>query len=227
MSDRKAALFFVFISKPKTGKHANHSMIHVDYNGDVILEQQRVLEAALSTNPKTQKALQKLVRQVVMEARSTVVRAAGQAMEHDPRQAARAVRTAVYKKILGANINIYSSMHAHGTNSYEPPRHPSARGGNRRMRSARTQQIMSYAPLDRGFILRWQNDGTTDRNINFKNNSRRKVDKWNHHPNTGYRGRIAPRNFFRGAGERALAQAADNLAVLIDNELMTMLNKTK
>ena len=205
-------------------------MIHVDYNGDVILEQQRVLEAALSTNPKTQKALQKLVRQVVMEARSTVVRAAGQAMEHDPRQASRAVRTAVYKKILGANINIFSSMHAHGTNSYEPPRHPSARGGNRRMRSARTQQIMSYAPLDRGFILRWVNGGmtkTNPRTINFTRNEKRKVDKWNKHPNTGSRGAIAPRNFFRGAGERALAQAADNLAVLIDNELMTMLNKTK
>lgn len=205
-------------------------MIHVDYNGDVILEQQRVLEAALSTNPKTQKALQKLVRQVVMEVRSTVVRAAGQAMEHDPRQAARAVRTSIYKKILGANINIYSSKRAHGTNSYEPPRHPSHRGGNRRPRSGRTQQIMSYAPFDRGFILRWINDGmtkTNPRTINFTRNENRKVDKWNKHPNTGSRGYIAPRNFFRGAGERALAQAADNLAVLIDNELMTMLNKTK
>ncbi len=202
-------------------------MIHIDYNGEVILEQQRVLEAALSTNPKTQKALQKLIRQVVIEARATVVAAADSAMNSDPRHAAQAVRTSVYKKILGANINIYSSKKAHGKNNYEPPRHPSARGGNRRVRSARTRQIMSYAPLDRGFILRWQNDGTTERNINFKSNSRRKVDKWNNHPNTGYRGRIAPRNFFRGAAERSLAQAADNLAVLIDTELMTILNKTK
>lgn len=202
-------------------------MIHIDYNGEVVLEQQRVLEAALSTNPKTQKALQKLIRQAVLEARGTVVKAAGSAMDSDPRHAAEAVRTSVYKKILGGNINIYSSKKAHGKNNYEPPRHPSVRGGNRRVRSARTSQIMSYAPLDRGFILRWQNDGTNDRNIKFKSNDRRKVDKWNHNPNTGNRGRIAPRNFFRGAAERAMAQAADNLAVLIDTELMTMLNKTK
>ena len=202
-------------------------MIHLDYSGEVILEQQRVLEAALSTNPKTQKALQKLIRRVVIEARAQVVKAAGRAMDSDPRESARAVRTSVYKKILGGNINIYSSRRAHGQNNYEPPRHPSVRGGNRRRRSARTNQVMHYAPLDRGFILRWQNDGTQERNITFKHNDRRHEDRWNKHPNTGYRGRIAARNFFRGAGERALAQAADNLATLIDTELMDMLNKKK
>lgn len=202
-------------------------MIHLDYDGEVIMEQKRVLEAALSTNPKTQKALQKLIQQVLKEARAQVVKAAGRAMEHDPREAARAVRTAVYKKILGANINIYSSRRAHGQNNYEPPRHPSVRGGNRRTRSPRTNKVMHYAPLDRGFILRWINDGTQERNITFKHNGRRHEDRWNHHPNTGYRGSIAARNFFRGAGEHALAQAADQLSTLIDTELMDMLNKTK
>jgi hypothetical protein len=87
---------------------------------------------------------------------------------------------------------------------------------------------MNYAPLDRGFILRWINDGKPGaRNIQFKSNDRRKADKWNKHPNTGNRGNIAPRNFFRGAGERALAQAADNLATLIDTELDDILNKKK
>jgi hypothetical protein len=51
------------------------------------------------------------------------------------------------------------------------------------------------------------------------------VDKWNKHPNTGNRGNIAARNFFRGAGERALVTAADNLANLIDTELETILSK--
>ena len=81
---------------------------------------------------------------------------------------------------------------------------------------------------DRGFILRWINSGTPGgRNIKFTPNDRRKVDQWNKHPNTGNRGNIAARNFFRGAGERALAQAADNLTNLIDTELEAMLNKTK
>ena len=199
-------------------------MIGIELNDTVIVEQQRALEAALSTNPKTQKALQKLIRGVIKEARAKVVGSIN--FKHgDPRGAAQSVRTAVYKKILGANINIYSSRKAHGTTSYEPPRHPSHRGGNRRTRSPRTQQIMSYGPLDRGFILRFLNNGTDNRSVGFSANDKRKVDKWNKHPNTGSRGAIAPRNFFRGAGERALAQAADNLATLIDTELGAMLNK--
>ena len=202
-------------------------MIELEVNDAVILEQQKVLETALSTNPKTQKVLQKLIRKVIMEARKSVVDAASRKMKHDPRSAAQAVRTSVYKKILGANINIFSSRKAHGSNNYEPPRKGvSGRGGNRRTRSSRTSQIMGYAPLDRGFILRWINDGTPGaRSIEFTSNDRRKVDKWNKHPNTGNRGNIAPRNFFRGAGDRALAQAADNLATLIATELEAMLNK--
>ena len=204
-------------------------MFGLEVNSAVIVEQKKVLEQALSTNPKTQKALQKLIRNVIMEARAKVSSAASNKMKNDPRGAAQAVRTSVYKKILGANINIFSSRKAHGQNSYEPPRKGvSGRGGNRRTRSARTRQIMGYAPLDRGFILRWINDGTPGaRNIEFTPNDRRKVDKWNKHPNTGNRGNIAARNFFRGAGERALAQAADNLATLIDTELEAMLNKKK
>ena len=199
-------------------------MIELEVNDAIIVEQQRALEAALSTNPKTQKALQRLIRGVIKEARAQVVDSI-KFKGGDPRGAAQSVRTAVYKKILGANINIYSSRKAHGTTSYEPPRHPSHRGGNRRTRSPRTQQIMSYGPLDRGFILRFLNGGTDNRSVEFTTNDKRKVDKWNKHPNTGSRGAIAPRNFFRGAGTRALAQAADNLATLIDTELEAMLNK--
>ena len=204
-------------------------MVGLEINDAIILEQQRVLEAALSTNPKTQKALQKLIRKVILDARKSVSDAAKNKMKNDPRGAAQAVRTSVYKKILGANINIFSSRKAHGSNNYEPPRKGvSGRGGNRRTRSGRTRQIMGYAPLDRGFILRWINDGTPGaRNIEFTYNDRRKVDKWNKHPNTGNRGNISARNFFRGAGERALAQAADSLAGLIETELEAMLNKKK
>lgn len=203
-------------------------MFGLEINDSVVLEQKQVLEQALSTNPKTQKALQKLIRQVINEARAKVVSAADRAMRNDPRGAAHAVRTAVYKKILGANINIYNSRKAHGSTSYEPPRHPSHRGGNRRTRSGRTARIMGYDALDRGFILRWINSGTPgSRNIEFTPNESRKVDKWNKHPNTGYRGNITARNFFKGAGESALVQAVDNLSNLIDAELENILNKKK
>lgn len=193
-------------------------MIGFEFNNTVVLEQQKVLEAALSTNPKTQKALQGLIRRAVSQARAEVVRSVSASIAHDPRHAARAVRTAVYKKILGANINIYNSRKAHGSTSYEPPRklRPHQRGGNRVLRGGRTQQIMSYDALDRGFILRFLNSGTTDRQAGTRGGRL-----------SGNRGRIAPRNFFRGAGEQALVRATDNLANLIDTELEAILNKQK
>jgi len=209
-------------------------MIGLEYNDAAIVQQSEVLEAALSTNPKTQKVLRDLIRTAILDARKKVVDAASDAMESDPRGAARAVRTSVYKKVLGANINIYNSRKAHGSTSYEPPRKGvSGRGGNRLSRSPVTQRYMGYEAKDRGFILRWINDGTHrgDRSINFKNDPRRNkwpsVPKWSKHPNTGNRGTIAPRNFFRGASEAALVQAADNLANMIDDEIGEMLNTNK
>ena len=204
-------------------------MIGLEINDAVVLEQQQVLEKALSTNPKTQKALQKLIRKVIMEARANVVSAASAKMKNDPRGAAQAVRTSVYKKILGANINIYNSRKAHGSTSYEPPRtlRTGHRGGNRKARSFDTNRRMHYNALDRGFILRFVNSGVSERHIEFKSSEGRHVDKWNKHPNTGNRGSIAVRNFFRGAAERALTQATDALANLIDTELEAMLNKKK
>ena len=197
-------------------------MIGLEVNDVAVLEQKQVLEQALSTNPKTQKALQKLIRQVIVQARAETVRNI-HFDNGDPHQSARSVRTAVYKKILGANINIYDSKKAHGRSSYEPPRHPSHRGGNRMKRGFETQRYMSYGPLDRGFILRWVNAGTQQRQALGGRMSKR-----------GYvaggganRGSISARNFFRNAGERALVRAVDNLANMIDTELENILNKKK
>lgn len=192
-------------------------MFGIDINDTVIMEQQKVLEAALSTNPKTQKALQKLIRKVLMEVRPELVSAARGAMKSDPRGAAHGIRTAVYKKILGGNINILDMRKKAGTpTSYEPPRklQPGQRGGNRVPRGARTDTVMHYGPHDRQWILRFINSGTSDRTAGTRGGRL-----------SGNRGAIAPRNFFRGAGERALAQAVDNLAMLIDTELEAMLNK--
>lgn len=188
-------------------------MFQFEADKDVIVKQSQVLEQALSTNPKTQQALQKRIRAAVMEARAEVVRSI--TFKHgDPRGAARAVRSSVYKKILGANLNIYNSRKAHGTTSYEPPRtlQPGQRGGNRVPRGPRTAQIMSYSGLDRGFILRFLNAGTDDREAGTRGGRL-----------SGARGRIAPSNFFRPAGERALAQAAQNLATMIEEQLVEIM----
>lgn len=199
-------------------------MVSLEVNDAVVLEQKQVLEQALSTNPKTQKALQKLIRKVIAQARIDTMNAIN--FENgDPREAVRSIRRAVYKKILGANINIYDSRKAHGTNNYEPPRtlRQGQRGGNRMIRGTRTQQIMSYAPQDRGMILRWVNSGTQQRQALGGRMSRRGYDT----SRGGNRGAISARNFFRNAGETALVKAVDALANLIDTELENILNKKK
>ena len=186
-------------------------MIGMVVDNSVVMEQRKVLEQALSTNPKTQKALQKLIQQVIKEARDQVVNSTKFA-NGDPRGAAHSIRRTVYKKILGANINIYNSRKAHGSTSYEPQRklRPGQRGGNRRPRSMRTDTMMHYGPADRGMVLRWVNSGTGGRDTIY-----------------GNRGRIAARNWFAPRAQAALTNAVDKLATLIDTELMNILNKSK
>lgn len=192
-------------------------MIGLEFNDTVILEQQKVLEAAISTNPKTQKFLQQLIRKALMDVRPQLIAAARGAMGSDPRGAAQGIRTSVYKKILGGNVNILNMRKKTGTpTNYEPPRklQPHQRGGNRVLRGKRTDTVMHYGPHDRQWILRFINSGTSERMAGTRDGRL-----------SGNRGNIAARNFFGGAGERALAQAADNLAMLIDTELEAMLSK--
>lgn len=197
-------------------------MVGIDAN-DIVLGQQAVLEQALSTNKATQKALQKLIRAAILEARAEVVKNIRFA-NGDPRGAARSVRTSVYRKVLGANINIYNSRKAGSPISYEPPRKGvSGRGGNRRQRNAVTRRIMTYGPESRGFILRFVNSGTDDRVINFTPNDKRK----HKNANTGNRGNIEPRNFFRNLAGPALTKAVDSLATMIDTELEAIINKKR
>ena len=192
-------------------------MIGIEINDAVIMEQQKVLEAALSTNPKTQKALQKLIRKALMDVRPQLVSAARGAMGSDPRGAAQGIRTSVYKKILGGNVNILNMRKKTGSpTSYEPPRklQPHQRGGNRVPRGKRTDTVMHYGPHDRQWILRFINSGTSERMAGTRGGRL-----------SGNRGSIAARNFFGSAASSALAKAADNLAHMIDTELEAMLNK--
>ena len=194
-------------------------MISLEINDAVVLEQKQVLEQALSTNPKTQKALQKLIRKAIMDVRKDAVSAVGRALDSDPRGAAHGIRTAVYKKILGGNLNILNMRRKAGKpTTYEPPRklQPHQRGGNRVPRGARTNTVMHYGPHDRGWILRIINSGT----INGDRTAGTRGGRL-----SGNRGSIAARNFFRGAAEPALQKAVNNLAMMIDTELVNILNK--
>ena len=192
-------------------------MFALEVNNTFFVEQKQVLEQALSTNPKTQAALRKLIQTTIKDARDEVVSRITFA-NGDPRGAAHSVRRTVYKKILGANINIYNSRKAGKPTTYEPPRklQPHQRGGNRVTRGARTDTVMRYGPNDRGWVLRIVNSGTADRTAGTRGGTLH-----------GNRGSIAARNFFSTKGMPAMEKAVDNLANLIDTELYNILNKKK
>ena len=201
----------------------------------LISNQEQNLRAAMSTDPKMRKVIQQHIREALFEARREMMSNIN--FENgDPRQSARAIRTAVYQKVLGGNINILNGKKAHGANNYEPTHKPSVRGGNRRKRSPRTQQIMSYAPLDRGWILRLVNSGTKTRVIGFRNTLRSNRSRYDNtvtriHSgdkyHTGNRGAIAARNWFMQSAESSLGNAAQQIAEMIAIEAAAIANGEK
>jgi hypothetical protein len=182
------------------------------------VEQRKELEALLMSNPEMEKKVQGLIRKVLAEVRKRMGDAASSTMNSDPRKAYKAVRSVIYKRILGGNVNILNNKRASGGGSYTPTRtlKSGQRGGNRKARSERTMKLESYYGSDRGFILRFLNAGTNNRVVDFIPHEKRKPSKWNKHPNTGFRGRIAPRNFFGNRSHQEMENAAENLTQLID-----------
>jgi hypothetical protein len=194
-------------------------------NGSVTITGLSEFEAKLAQlktdNPGFEKRLRGVIRKILGQARANLRKdaASGLEMDSDPRHAYKAIRFAVYKRIFGGQVNILNSRRAGAPTGYKPPRTltPGQRGGNRRRRTSR--DLDKYEGVDRGFILRWLNNGMTKTNprvIKFTENGSRKVDKWNKHPNTGNRGSIAPRNWFRGASLQELQKVAGEMEALID-----------
>jgi len=142
---------------------------------------QEALKKMQTDNPKTKKELQAIIRHAIAEARKNVVKDAQDVLENDPRHAYKAVRNSVYKQILGGQINILPSRKRGAPTQYQRPRKEraaNARGGNRRPRSYRTMQLDSYEGVDRGFILRFQNAGTVERETRFGKRGSLRARHW-------------------------------------------------
>lgn len=181
--------------------------INGDFEVDGLVKQKEQLESLMMSNPEMEKRVQKLIRQVLLAARRMVSNDAKGVMKSDPRQAYKAVKSAVYKRILGGSVSILNKKNAKGGGTYEPPRtlRQGQRGGNRVPRSQRTQQVMSYQGGERSFILRFLNAGTDMREAGSRGGRL-----------TGSRGRIAARNFFANSSQSAMQKAAEQLSTLID-----------
>ena len=187
------------------------NMLKFEFDNTATVRQKAALEAMLVSNPDTAAAMRKLISAEVSKARAAVAQAASGALKNDPREAWKAVRRSVYKSILGGQVNILNQKGAaSGSNGYRPARkldsNPHQRGGNRRKRSANTDRIDGYVGKDRGFILRFVNSGTAERQTRY-----------------GRRGSITARNWFPNIGQRELEAAAERLAVEIDRELVRIM----
>ena len=178
---------------------------------------QKKLEQLQTTEPGMRKAIQDVIRRVLMEVRKNLSRNAktGLQMDSDPRKAYKAVRSAVYKRLLGGQVNILSRRKAGSPTDYQKPKKGlPKRGGNRWGRSDRTKQLEGYEGMDRGFILRFLNVGTVERSIR----SFADQDGKSHtlRSGNGNRGSIKARNWFGDRSLKELENASGNLERLID-----------
>ena len=184
-----------------------------DINGafevDGLVKQKEALELLMMSNPAMEKKVQGLIRRVLMTARRQVSGDIKGDIKNDPRQAYKAVKSAVYRRILGGNISILSKRHAGKRGPVPPIVHKlekqlnskgNHRGGNRMPRSRRTEDLLTYQGSDRGFILRFLNAGTDPRESRI-----------------GNRGSISARAFFASSSQQAMEQAAAQLDSLIED----------
>ena len=164
----------------------------------------------LTSDAEMEKRIRELIGEELKVARAQVAATARNEIKSDPRQAWRAVRHSVYKKILGGQVNILAKKRGTASmTSYSPTRklerNPHQRGGNRLPRSENEWRHNwdKYEGSSRGFILRVLDSGTTNR-----------------HNGWGNRGSIAPRHWFGNAGSNAMDAAAQRLADILDDEII-------
>ena len=164
------------------------------------------LDLLLTNNREMDKQLNKLTKQVIRKARGELVKNArvGFDMDSDIRSAYRAIKSTVYRRIKGGNVSILAKRRASSKRFPLPP--------TTRTRSKRTEQLMSYYGADRGFILRFLNNGTQQRTVKGFNGRR----GFKSPSATGNRGTISSRNWFGHASQAEMEKAAAELEKMID-----------
>lgn len=181
-------------------------MVEVEVNQQLVEDQNRAFARLMFTDKETRNRIRKIIREELKDTAKRVREDARYEMNEDPRKAYRAVKYSIYKKILGGNVSILNPRRAGQRYQLIRPRkldqNPYQRGGNRRPRSARTEQIDSYFGRDRAFILRFISSGTMARDTKY-----------------GNRGSIAARNWFQNMAPKEMELAAGNLSAVIDEEL--------
>lgn len=144
-----------------------------EQNGNIqvsgFIENQAMFEHLLSTDPGFDTQVRSVIRDVLREARKKISQDAKTYIEDDPRKAYKAVRHTVYKQLFGGNVNILSKRKAGAKSELIRPRilQSGQRGGNRRPRVESRNRLDQYYGSDRGFILRFLEGGTQNRQTRY------------------------------------------------------------
>ena len=196
-------------------------MVGLEVDTQMLENQRLALQACMTVDSELAKRLRECIFQELKRIRNDV--AGGLKFANgDPRGTRGAVKRYVAGKYLGGVVSILDGKKSGSKNSYEAPRklRPGQRGGNRMLRSQRTDDMLHYGPDERGFILRFVNSGTIPRYANGRNVSGRNMRNFFKLQEEGdyYRGSIAARNFMDRLGSPAMQKAVDNLSKMIDEE---------
>ena len=199
-------------------------MLGIEIDNQTLENQKLALQACMTVDSELGKRFRELIFQELKRVRNDI--AGGLKFANgDPRGTRGAVKRYIASKYLGGVVSILDGKRTGSRNSYEAPRklRPGQRGGNRMLRSQRTDDILHYGPDERSFVLRFINSGTNPRYANGRNG------KWDKRGNNStffklqeqgdyYRGSIAPRNFMSTLGNPSMQRAIKNLSKMVDEE---------
>ena len=169
----------------------------------------RKLDKLKTSDPELAKMLQDAIRQAIKGVRSELSKNAksGLKMESDPRMAVRAIRSSVYRRIFGGNVNILQ--------------------GKRKKVTSDDLGKRQYFGAERGFVLRFLNQGTKERVVGFRNN-KANAAKYEAYlksgDRAGRRGKITARNWFGGASEAELKKMSETLDEYINRVILKLMN---
>ena len=82
----------------------------VEINADEAIAQ---FDAILLSDKDFAKEVKKIIRKELSKARNEISKDTKEVIDYDPRQAYRAVRRVIYKRVLGGNINILRAERHH------------------------------------------------------------------------------------------------------------------
>ena len=171
------------------------------------------LARLMVTHPDTKKRIKKMLQEEAKKVRRNISKDVHDNMPNDPRRAYAAVKRSLYRKILGFNVSILNPRRGVKVMSiWRPHRklddNPNQRGGNRRRRSDRTNQVDGYIAAFRAFVLRFNNSGTNNRETRF-----------------GNRGAIRTRRVFETSASFQMEGAMNEISQMIEEIMSEEFNK--